>query len=137
MRRPFACSVTALIVVVCVSSAAPISEDFRKEKVTVARIEGLALEIDDYLLQGNDTVPSLAGLKDELQLTDKRFQDGWGRDLYVFSSGSEYVIISFGKNGVPDAQVSKPGGPIPKRDHDADIVLINGTLAQFPWGVGR
>ncbi len=112
-----------------------IPEDFRKQKVTVARIAGLGLRIADWQLQELGDIPVVSSLKENLNLPEERFHDGWGNELYFFSTGTHYVIVSFGRNGVPDSQVSEPGRPTSVRDYDADIVWIDGEWAQLPWGL--
>ncbi len=118
-----------------ISSGNSIPEDFRKQKVTVARIADIGLRIADWKLQELGDVPVASVLRERLKLPSERFTDGWGNELYFFSTGTHCVIVSFGRNGAPDSQVSEPGKPTPARNYDADIVWIDGEWAQLPWGL--
>lgn len=114
------------------------TSDLRAEKLTVARIHDLGLRIEEYGLESNGRSPrSLDALKEMFELPQERFEDGWGRALYFFATESQCMLVSFGRNGKPDPQVAPPGGSVPYRDHDADIVWINGEWAQTPFGIGR
>ena len=68
-------------------------------------------------------------------------KDGWGRDLYYYSTGDTFVLASFGKNGIPMPSRCEPGcfadAAPPETLYDIDIVMINGAWAQTPKGVER
>ena len=63
--------------------------------------------------------------------------DGWGRDFYYYTNGRDYLLISFGRNGLPDQQVSCPGCVMEGADYDSDIVWLSEGWAQSPVGVDR
>jgi general secretion pathway protein G len=59
--------------------------------------------------------------------------DGWGTP-YGFSSdivGSNYTIVSYGKNRQPEAL---PTAEKKTQDFDCDLVLQNGSFIQYPEG---
>ena len=64
--------------------------------------------------------------------------DGWGRPFGYYSSGDDYALLSYGRDGLPDLHASAlPSGYTCQLDLDADIVILNGEWAQFPAGLGR
>ena len=111
--------------------------DLDAQRLTHARIFTLGTRIWEHGLEHDSgTSPSIRALKERFDLSDEMFEDGWGNELYFFRSDSQYVLVSFGRDGKPDrGQVSNPGGPTPERNYDADIVWISGEWAQTPWGM--
>lgn len=61
-------------------------------------------------------------------------RDGWGTPYYVITdaAGSEYTLISYGKDRV--GQGSYPDSDTKTRDFDCDIVANSGSFIQYPEG---
>jgi hypothetical protein len=71
-------------------------------------------------------------LKGKLEPTYVRnlpVKDGWGRPFWYLSNGTEYTLVSYGKDGIPDAQ---RGGAT--ASFDCDIIFANGAFFQWPSG---
>ncbi len=56
--------------------------------------------------------------------------DAWNTDFYYSSAGSDYSLISFGKNRIQDL----PYTIGPTHDFNADIIFTQGTFVQWPEG---
>lgn len=56
--------------------------------------------------------------------------DAWNMDFYYSSAGSDYSLISFGKNRTQDLPYTNGQ----THDFNADIVFTQGTFVQWPEG---
>jgi general secretion pathway protein G len=56
--------------------------------------------------------------------------DGWATPIVYQSDGSEYTLISFGKNRLQDLPC--PGGIT--HEFETDIVFVGGSFMQWPEG---
>jgi len=61
-------------------------------------------------------------------------RDGWGTPYYVITdtAGSEYTLISYGKDRV--SQANYPDTDTKTQDFDCDIVANSGSFIQYPEG---
>ena len=116
-------------------AAAKDEVQFRKQIATVANIRSVALAIEVYRDDHSSVPPTLQSLLGEYVLTDEFFRDGWGQPLYYYTSGQQYVVASFGRDGQPTAQASNPGRVSEQIDYDEDIVMVSDEWAQTPYGV--
>jgi hypothetical protein len=106
---------------------------------TTARMHEVSVYISLYREDhpGEDP-PNLAALTKAYSMPAATAVDAWNRPLYYYATGGRYVLISFGRSGVPRAQRSEPGAVSPMEpDWDENIVMIDGEWAQTPFGVGR
>jgi hypothetical protein len=113
----------------------------RRQIVTVHNMRLLGQLVRLHREDHGKDPASLDGLvrayESDLALT----KDGWGRELYYYSTGSDFVLASFGKDGVPISSRCAPGciagATPPSTLYDIDIVMINGEWAQTPADVDR
>lgn len=97
--------------------------------LTLHQIERIQQAIADYQKRSNAVPKSLENLvaSEVPGMLEYDIKDGWGRPLMYFSDGTNYTIISYGRDG-------KPGGKgldsdVTNKDlHTADA---QPTLAQF------
>ena len=83
----------------------------RDQVATVGAIRCLLTAIESYQHDHPGVPPSIKSLVPDYLLRENPCPgDGWGKALQYYSSRGHYVIMSFGKNGVPDPQVSPLGG---------------------------
>lgn len=116
--------------------------DFNAQKATCGAILGAQANVEAFKsdFPGKKLPTTLSALHQVMGGVDpdgRLWLDGWGRPLVFFVTwDGNYVIASFGKDGVPQGQAATPGGATIDTDRDADIVMINGEWAQKPGGVG-
>jgi len=59
-------------------------------------------------------------------------KDGWGTPYDLLSVGSEYTLISYGKDRLPES--SYPDNDTKTKNFDCDIVQNSGSFVQYPEG---
>ena len=111
--------------------------DFRAQIATMHSIRTIHDHIKIYRSDHKTAPPSLKALHEEYDFDQRSLRDGWDRPLYYYHSNSYYVLASFGKDGFPDPQLTAPGGTVPYKDYDVDIVRIEGEWAQLPLNVNE
>jgi hypothetical protein len=97
----------------------------------------VVLAVDAYREAQKANPPSLNALVPSYLTGAHTFSDSWGRPLVYYATETHYILASYGKNGVPDGQLTKAGGFGPANNFDQDIVLIDGEWAQSPPNVDR
>lgn len=110
-------------------------EQFRLQKVTVARMWAVKTALEEYDLEHRRLPAALGELVPKYLADDKYFVDGWNHRLYYAAIGKEFVLLSPGRDGIAaktNAGDSRALGP----DYDSDIVMISGAWARLPWGIG-
>jgi hypothetical protein len=119
------------------------SPDFRAQLTTVSNIRHFCNALSAYESVKDkppENLEILINNKDYFLDPDKareRLRDGWGRALFYYTNGNTYMLISFGKNGAPDPQLSCGGCTAMDYDYDADIVWIADRWAQSPKDVDQ
>ena len=110
---------------------------------TLRAIRTVSLSVGAYRLD-NATVPGPTGGWVEAEFLLPHVQpvylrslptrDGWGRDLFYWSDGSRYAVVSYGADGLAD----RPYAAAPWFDERAgdDFVSVDGSLVSFPSHVG-
>jgi hypothetical protein len=115
--------------------------DFIKQIITADRMDKITLFLDLYRKDHSSAPANLAILAGEYKLpTDAvmdGWMDGWGHRLYFYSTGTHYVLASFGRSGIPRAPTAPAGGISPQVDFDTNMVMIDGEWAQSPVNVDR
>jgi general secretion pathway protein G len=95
-----------------------------KQKRTMADIRTMASSVEEYKAANNRPPESIQIMK-----------DGWGNNVRYASDGTNYWIVSGGKDGKfeeAEAWHYKEGSTT---NFDCDIVLSNGDFRQYPEGV--
>jgi general secretion pathway protein G len=94
------------------------------QKRTIADMRSAATSVELYRASHNALPDSIAPQK-----------DGWGHDFRYKSDGTNYWIVSAGKDGVFEEDDPSSYTPGPTTNFDADIVMQNGELRRWPGGV--
>ena len=92
-----------------------------KQKRTIADMRTMATSVEEYKATNNRPPESIKILK-----------DGWGNNFRYASDGTNYWIVSGGKDGKfeeAEAWHYPQGGTT---NFDCDIVLSNGTMYRYP-----
>jgi type II secretory pathway pseudopilin PulG len=96
------------------------------QRQTIAKMRGAAQTVELYRVSHNALPESIEPVK-----------DAWGNDLRYKSDGTDYWIISAGKDGRFEEDDPSRYSRGETRDFDADIVMLNGELLRrWPGGVG-
>jgi type II secretory pathway pseudopilin PulG len=96
------------------------------QRRTIAEMRRAAQTVELYRMSHNALPESIQPVK-----------DGWGNDLRYKSDGTDYWIISAGKDGRFEEDDPSRYSRGATRDFDADIVMLNGELLRrWPGGVG-
>jgi len=112
--------------------------DFVAQIASVAAMGNIVVVLNLYAADHGGHFPdNLQSLVGSYKFPDWSLRDGWKRPLYYYSTGTSYILISYGRSGQPDSQTSTAGGVSGEKEYEADIVLINGAWAQSPTGVDR
>jgi len=112
--------------------------DFVAQIASVAAMGNIVIVLNLYAADHGGHFPdNLQSLVGSYKFPDWSLRDGWKRPLYYYSTGTSYILISYGRSGLPDSQESTSGGFSAEKRYEADIVLINRTWAQSPAGVDR
>lgn len=119
------------------SAASDKHPDFGAQIETVGRMRAVVLHIRLYDEQHSRPPASLDELCNELGCSGELIRDGWERPFYYYASMDSYILISFGKDGMPDVQSSPPGGFTEERTYESDIVWLHDAWAQSPLDVDR
>lgn len=77
----------------------------------------------------NDIRDILVPPSPEALLSSFATEDSWRFDLVYESDGNNYIIRSYGKNGLPDGPIS----PETRHNFDLDIYLENGIFTASPF----
>jgi general secretion pathway protein G len=109
--------------------------DRSKQKATMLDIRQLSHALERFAIDHN-AYPRVSSVEDLRQLLEPEYiretpvSDGWGnRILYQCAeNGQDFTLVSFGKDGVP--QAAPPGGEIVSVDDD--IIFANGRFTQKP-----
>lgn len=113
--------------------------DLEKSKATVRDIRTLGAAIEMFAVDKN-TYPGptegpvevgsyLKGILEPTHVRNLPSTDGWGQPFWYSSGGIDYTLISYGKDGITDAQ---RGGVT--NEFGCDIIFANGALFQWPSG---
>jgi Tfp pilus assembly protein PilE len=92
-----------------------------KQKRTMADIRAMALPVEEYKAANNRPPESIAIKK-----------DGWGNNFRYASDGTNYWIVSAGKDGKFEEAEAWHYQQGETRNFDCDIVLSNGTFQRYP-----
>ncbi len=115
--------------------------DRGRQKRTLSDIRTIGVAVESYAVDANiyprnfseaSVESTVQGVIQPTFIKDTPLVDGWG---YVMtyasnSSGSQYTILSVGKDGVVD---TTNGGPT--LNFDCDIQFGNGAFVQWPDGI--
>jgi hypothetical protein len=126
-----------------VDKETPHYSDSDAQKATMSVMYSLRTILDLFIQEYGKAPATL-----DLMMNDKEYFikpenrnnfkiDGWGRPIIYLSNGTDYCLISLGKNGIFEDKQVDAGGLSPKGDYDAEIVLINGKWAVSPAWIGR
>lgn len=123
--------IVASIAVIAITGAL----DRAKQHATMADMRNVARAIEAYVVDNNfppDDGGGLAALVTVLipyQASVLPIRDHWRRELmYVADMTGDYTLESYGKDGVPGADVSLAN----RFDYDLDIVITNGLFIAAP-----
>ncbi len=108
------------------------SIDIEKARATLNNMREIMVACETYGVD-NGEYPSAKGVEELARLAPDYIgvlptTDFWGNTIEVFSSPNGYEIRSFGRDGKRDT--APPSGPM--SNYDADIVITDGGLAQYP-----
>jgi hypothetical protein len=113
--------------------------DLEKQKATVRDIRTIATAVEIYWVDmkaypgptraAEEVGLFLRGKLDPTYVKNLPATDAWGRPFWYSSDGKAYSLVSWGKDGIPDAQ---KGGAT--NSFDCDIVFSNGAFFQWPSG---
>ena len=95
------------------------------QKRTISEMRGAAQSVELYRESHNALPESIQPAK-----------DGWGNDLRYKSDGTNYWIVSAGKDGRFEEDDPSNYTPGSTTSFDADLVLENGEMRRWPSGVG-
>jgi len=113
---------------------APARDDQAKQKVSLAQIVCLRVAIEAYQQDHLQVPTAIEDLAPEyLKKTEVCSTDGWGRRLLYYGLRTHYLLMSLGRNGVPDHAVGE-SGEFQANDYDQDTVLIDGEWVRLPSG---
>jgi type II secretory pathway pseudopilin PulG len=104
-----------------------------KQKRTIADMRTISLQVESYRADHNNALPqaqSMPELASALHLNLQK--DGWGNDLRYASDGTNYWLVSAGKDGRFETEDVTKYAEEKTTNFDADIVLENGTLLREP-----
>lgn len=109
-----------------------------KQKRTMADMRTIAVQVESYRADNNNALPparSMPELASALHLNLQK--DGWGNDLRYVTDGTNYWLVSAGKDGRFETDDPSQYAEERTTNFDADIVLQNGTLLREPELVAR
>ena len=113
-----------------------------KQKRTMADIRAIGTAVESYAVDANSYprgVTTLTNVRSSVEahispsfIRDAPDTDGWGGDLLYQSNarGSEYTIISYGKDGVRSTASFRK-----TTDFDCDIIYQDGGFTAWPEGI--
>jgi general secretion pathway protein G len=109
-----------------------------RQKRTVADMRLISDDLNAYAADHN-SFPKVDSVEELVPLLDRPYSqalpttDGWGRPftLRVAEDGSSFELVSLGRDGEPDDQ---QGGAT--TGFDADIIMVDGVLWQWPKWIG-
>ena len=110
-------------------------EQFRLQKVTVARMLAVKAALVEYQQDRRRIPATLTELVPKYLADSAYFVDGWKHGLYYAAADEQFVLLSFGRDGVA-AQTNVVSAGRDGPDYDGDIVMISGEWARLPWGIG-
>ncbi|HKS22401.1 MAG TPA: hypothetical protein VJZ76_06365 [Thermoanaerobaculia bacterium] len=96
-----------------------------KQKRTMADIRSLAVSVEEYKAANNKPPDS----------PPKLMKDGWGNNFRYASDGTNYWIVSGGKDGKFEEAEAWHYQEGTTTNFDCDIVLSNGAFYRYPEGV--
>ena len=97
-----------------------------KQKRTIADMRTMATSVEEYKATNNRPPESIKILK-----------DGWGNNFRYASDGTNYWIVSGGKDGKFEEAEAWHYQEGATTNFDCDIVLSNGSFYRYPEGVQR
>jgi len=116
--------------------------DRAKQKRTMADIRAIGTAVESYAVDANNYprgVTTLTNVQSSVEahisptfIRDAPDQDGWGGNLLYQSNtrGSEYTIISYGKDGIRSTASFRK-----TTDFDCDIIFQDGGFTAWPEGI--
>ena len=104
-----------------------------RQRATMADMRSIAGAIGSYEVDNNTTpagatIADLAGALVPRYISALPTADHWTHPLAYESDGTGYSLESFGKDGVPGADISLST----RFDFDLDIVLVDGAFVAAP-----
>jgi len=109
--------------------------DRSKQRATMADMRVISRAIEAYLVDNSRIPDSRGGLEAVEALVVPAMvnvlplKDHWGNAIdYVADGGTNYTLISFGKDGVRGEDYSREES----RNYDGDLVMRNGTFVAAP-----
>ncbi len=96
------------------------------QKRTIAEMRGAAQAVDLQRQSHNNALPESIPAQ----------KDGWGNNLRYTTDGTNYWIVSAGKDGRFEEDDPSHYTPGATTNFDADLVLENGEMRRWPEGVG-
>jgi hypothetical protein len=111
--------------------------DFVKQIETVDRMDLIQRLMTLYLKDHKSDPRSIDELMRVFDMPATAEVDGWGRPFFYYTNGHDFILASFGRSGVPQAQTADPGGVSTQRNFDTNLVMINDKWAQTPMDVDR
>ena len=149
IARPLLTALATLVLVLAagtIGAFGGIDRHRQKETMDAMRVIAGALEsysIDNMLYvvvnrEDADASETLVRWLEPTYVKKLPTRDAWGRPFQVISDGTEYTIVSFGRDGRADEAAPAYGDSIQgPTDSRADIVFSTGSFVRFPGDVGR
>ena len=109
-----------------------------KQKRTMGDLRTIATAVESYSIDNNrypspsGSVSGLAPVLEPLYIRELPHRDGWQTEIRydVNAAGTEYTLISYGRDGAADSPV--PSGPT--TSFNSDIVFSTGSFVAWPEG---
>lgn len=110
-------------------------QEVRRQVSTRARMQRMALMLESFRVDQKPYPMLLADVWAGFPADERQERDAWEHPFYYYSTGSHYVLISFGRGGQPRLQ--RWLGIPPEVDYDTNLVCIDGEFSQMPRDVDQ
>ncbi|MHB0972133.1 MAG: zinc-ribbon domain-containing protein [Thermoanaerobaculia bacterium] len=108
-----------------------------KQKRTMADMRSIALEIDRFATDNNQLpqADDIQGLKTTVATyANIVTSDGWASEMRYGTDGTNYWLISAGKDAMYETDDPRMYGEGATTNFDCDIVFVNGQFVRYPEG---
>jgi general secretion pathway protein G len=107
-----------------------------KQKRTMADMRTIAVSVEEFA-QKNNRFPDatdVEGLKAQLAQASLATMDGWASVMRYGTDGTNYWLISAGKDAQFETDDPRVYGEGQTTNFDSDIVFVNGAFLRYPQG---